>query len=116
MISYSQICAASISDEISNSDDAVSVLNDYANNPRTIKSHEIDSDTPRLTFATENGTVLSMWPTKNNTFSIDISFEDVSCVNGRFKVKHHQVSLNTIQNLVSGNWCDIEVLSNWHPD
>jgi len=112
---YSQICAASISDELTNSDDALSILNDYANNPRTIKSHEIDSDTPRLTLATEAGTVLSMWPTKNSTFSIDISFEDTTSVNGRFKSLHKHVSLKKIQDLVVDTWCDIEVLRNWHP-
>jgi len=112
---YSQVCATSISDEISNADDALNVLNDYANNPRTIKSHEIDSDNPRLTLATENGTVLSIWPTKNNTFSIDISFEDDNGINGRFRIKHHQVSLKHIQKLVGGNWCDIDILRYWLP-
>jgi hypothetical protein len=112
---YSQACAVSISDELQSSNDAISVLINYANNPRTIKSHEVDSDTPRLTLATENGTVFSIWPTKNNTFSIDISFEDASCENGRFRVKHNQVTFNIIEDLVGENWCDIELLRNWQP-
>ena len=116
MTKYAQSCAASIADEITNSDDTLSIVKNYANNPRTIMSHETDSDTPRLTLATENGTVISIYPTQNKTFFLEISFEDTSCKNGRFKVKHNEVTLNEIQDLIGGGWCNIEFLRNWRLD
>ena len=43
--------AASISDELNNTSDALQTLHDYANNNRTKQSHNTDSDTPRFTLA-----------------------------------------------------------------
>ncbi|WP_042143272.1 MULTISPECIES: hypothetical protein [unclassified Pseudoalteromonas] len=108
--------AASISDELNNTSDALQTLHDYANNNRIKQSHNTDSDTPRFTLATAQGNVISVWPTSNETFSVDIGFEDKLSEYGRFRACHKYVDLKEIESLVSDDWHLPETLRFWQPN